>query len=165
MNSIIRSWILVFMFLLSCSTFKPVREYENTAVDSVIQMFKYEGEKRGVNIDIDSIDIYINNSDQGFIDGHPSLIGICYTYSHSYSRNYVVFKKSFIDNTHIADLETAILHELGHCLLLRDHKNTYKNYRPESLMITPLIHYYWWLKHRTEYLDELFGTYNDKGDM
>jgi len=83
-----------------------------------------------------------------------STIGMCVF---SGSKRSVQLSSSAWNNSSDTFKEMLLFHELGHCLLNRDHKNTrHSDGRPESLMASSLFSQSVYLAHRDEYLKELF---------
>lgn len=82
-------------------------------------------------------------------------------------QNYVVLTESFSeifidreywDSASIARREQLIFHELGHCVLRREHLLTKRSGFPISLMYPEIdrIPDFWYAIYRKIYLDELF---------
>lgn len=69
----------------------------------------------------------------------------------------IVIQREFWDQATPQEKENLIFHELGHCVLDRDHTQTFlPDGRPESLMYDYLLDSGMYQLHRAYYLDELF---------
>ena len=56
--------------------------------------------------------------------------------------------------------EELIFHELGHCLLNREHSTgTFTNGMPASLMYPILVNESWYVQYRSYYWNEMFTNY------
>lgn len=84
-----------------------------------------------------------------------ATVGMCVFSSDG--KNRVQLSSSAWDQGSDTFREMLLFHELGHCLLGRDHKNTrHSDGRPESLMSSSLFSQSVYLAHRDEYMKELF---------
>ena len=126
------------------------------AFESEIELFEKIGGDYVTNININFGDV-----------GDPPTIGRCTTYTNStlkakrvYKEIYI--KKSFWDNASTNQRETLMLHELGHCVLNKNHNNSVMDYEgrsvPSSIMnsynIGAGLYYY---NNKQHYYDELIG--------
>lgn len=70
--------------------------------------------------------------------------------------------ESFWETSTEAEKQQLILHELGHCVLKRDHKDASVviagEYIPASIMSEWMLDDYYYNKFRSYYLEELFGS-------
>lgn len=84
-------------------------------------------------------------------------VGLCQVGSGS---PIITIDKEFWDAAGDAARENLMFHELGHCILLRDHLTTKDDGVPISLMFPSIIPYYY-EKNPEPYIDELYSIYND----
>lgn len=116
-----------------------------------VTRFIEAGKSVGVKVDM-------GNAQISFLDELPhDFVGLCYPPTHE-----VTILKSYWDRADDAHREALIFHELGHCVLGREHNTTTKNgYIAQSIMnpaLMPVVDdeiYY--KEHRQEYITELFG--------
>lgn len=132
--------ILVLSFLTpSCG---PGLGSDYAQFTAYVDYFVAEGAARGRVIDPFGLKIYLvdklENEDNG-------VIGICY------SGGYIYLKKSYWEKATLAGRETLIYHEMGHCLLDKDHSSC------PNLMCPTVLDGDEFEQHRKQYLDVLFS--------
>ena len=145
--------LLIPVVLLSCSK-NPELEYG--FVDEQLQIyldrFQIEGELRGRALDLSSSNI------EAFIQPIFSngVVGQC---QHNEDRpNQVIVDQQTWNESNEAEKEFLIFHELGHCILKRDHLD---NANPDGSCIS-IMHSVVGVcrnefeSRRSDYLDELF---------
>ncbi|MEL6864757.1 MAG: hypothetical protein AAFP19_10070 [Bacteroidota bacterium] len=118
------------------------------------QRFEQEGRERGLDININDLGITGEISVIG--EGH--VAGQC-TYS-SHHPNHVTIDEEFWERASDLYREFVIFHELGHCYLFRDHRETATaNGRCISIMRSGLgdCQDYYLPTTRDIYIDELFA--------
>ena len=83
-----------------------------------IEVFLEEAEIREVIIDLELLDIsaHVMNIQE------RNIVGQCYTYSDDSKE--IVIDENYWKNLDYLDKEYVMLHELGHCVLDRDHVNS-----------------------------------------
>ncbi len=115
--------------------------------------FEHEAEKRGLTIDLKERGISAEIID---VDGE-NVGGVC-TY-HEDDANHIDIDRYIWNNTSDYLKELILFHELGHCYLLRDHRNdAYSDGRCKSLMRSGTTDCFdsYNSTTRTVYLNELF---------
>lgn len=86
-----------------------------------------------------------------------STAGVCYYTGGRTSPNRVELNQSMWSDGSESFREMLIFHELGHCLLGRDHRNTqFSSGRPESIMNSYLFSQRTYERYRDDYLKELY---------
>jgi len=116
--------------------------------------FEGEGASRGLNIDLKSIEI------TGVIEEleEEGVAGQCSYASHR--PNHIVIDRQFWMNSSDLYKEFVVFHEIGHCFLLRDHReDQYTNGTCVSIMRSGLgdCRDNYNPSNRAFYLDELFN--------
>jgi hypothetical protein len=115
-----------------------------------VKSFVSTGRNRGYEPDVSKVTIQ-------FVDDLPNnWIGVCHSDTHSI---YIVTWAWDRDDT--VAREQLIWHELGHCVLGRDHKNDTRNGHAVSIMnsnSTAVVYdnEYYYITHHDEYVRELF---------
>jgi hypothetical protein len=149
MNKIVK--YIIFVILISgCS--KEKTQVIPDEFRSYVDMFFVEGNQRGLNINLDELDLIIQF---GTLSG--TTAGQC-----SFQSNTVTIDQNKWDSMTEEKKVWLIFHELGHCILDRQHKNDItENGECISIMkgiennFDCSLNYYsdkWWIY----YLDELF---------
>lgn len=110
----------------------------NPEFQPTVDRFVEEANKRGVSVNLDGLDMQY-----GFTNG---ALGVCSSLVGN--TKDIVLDPSLAQSSR-ALLDEIIIHELGHCILGRDHTNN-----PESIMHPTIIIGQPW---RVEVLDELFS--------
>jgi hypothetical protein len=67
-----------------------------------------------------------------------------------------IVDRDWFDHTSDASREHVVFHELGHCILGRDHNDAQEYFGPSSLMNTYMFDDETYLMYHDWYLDELF---------
>lgn len=116
-----------------------------------LRRFEEEAVRRGIEVDVSSVSV-------GFIEKPiVSELGIVFGRCRD-GRVEVV--REFWESGSEARRESMLFHELGHCVLKRDHRGGWNRelHAPQSVMVpdTDLVSGYWG-DHRDYYLDELFS--------
>jgi hypothetical protein len=145
---------LALLFSISgCSTFWPIRQSPpETPPEFAIYLADFEVQARlhGRNISTDIPVAFGDLSDREPENG-DQVIGLCY-----FTPRHIVIDKSWWTKAPAWGKESLIFHELGHCVLDRDHRSGECAGRPCSIM-RPIVVLEPYKKRRKEYLDELFG--------
>ena len=142
--------VAILLMLASCKVQTRV-ETNHPALMENFMLFEKEAEKRGVKLHEYEIALYAST----VMD--TSWYGVCYKMLDERIR--LVLINRHIEFT-VADLEQLTFHELGHCILNRDHydeRDSLGNFI--SIMNTHTIIDDYWEK-RKYYLDELFAEKN-----
>lgn len=119
-------------------------------VDSQFQpyvtRFVVEGKPYGL-IGISSIQVFFGDT------GERNRISVCRS---DFSGPQIIVSEAAWKCLDDSARESLMFHELGHCVLGRDHKNTWIGDRPESLMLEGIVTGSAYQEYRGEYLKELF---------
>ena len=133
-------------------------ERQYPGVDPVLwpffRAFEDEGRARGLNIDLKSIEItgVIQELEEDGVAGQCSYA--------SHRPNHIIIDRQFWLNSSDLYKEFVVFHEIGHCFLLRDHRETrYDNGTCVSIMRSGLegCRDNYNPSNRPVYLDELFN--------
>ncbi len=123
----------------SSSSSSSASEISGLGIDAdfqtTVDRFEEEAAIRGITVNLNGLDIQYGDTDGAF--------GLCYT-----STKNIVLNR-FLQTASDDLLSEIILHELGHCVLGRDHSDD-----PTSIMHATIIIGQPW---RTSVLDELFS--------
>lgn len=145
-------------FMLGLAFFSCSKEYNYSVDDELRQyfdLFETEGNSRGWNIDLEAMSVsgYIETIDE------RNTVGQCQTSDMGNKR--VVIDGTFWNRYDFYEREFIVFHELGHCILGRDHDDSADSAnRCKSIMSSGsggCINNYS-EKTRTDYLDELFDN-------
>ncbi len=154
------SFIFIILFLSSCQKDSFIAEpFDNRSNDLVdnrllayFNKFETEANKRGLAYDLSALEI------TGVIENIPedNVAGTC-----QYGRHlaHVTVDINYWNNTSELNREMVVFHELGHCVLLRDHEEySFQNGICASIMNsgTTNCSLAYNLSNREYYLDELF---------
>lgn len=113
---------LFSVFAISCAKDQNIINSQYPNVDpelwSIYSTFEFEASKRGFDIDLNALNI------SGDIEEihQENVAGSCKYGSHI--DNEVTIDLSFWNNSTSLYKEFVVFHELGHCVLLRDHKES-----------------------------------------
>jgi len=126
-----------------------------------IQLFlkDYEKYNNGESIDVSHIPI-------NFGEDKKNTLGACYLYGKNGKWREIKINKSYWNKRTLAEQEALIKHELGHCLLDRDHLDE----RYEGIQLSIMNSYELrgtFIKFKNGYNEELFTLYtiNLKNDI
>lgn len=132
----------------------------------LVEEFYQEANSRGIDL---ARNLVVSAKDNFSSDSLPAtVIGVCYYPSSQRQYPYVEIKKSFWDTADEDARRNLIFHELGHCLLYRDHDTSVQfasnmgRSVPLSIMYpyiimtmsTEVVSFY--LNYITDYINELF---------
>lgn len=114
-----------------------------------LDSFIYEAEIRGVHIEFNKMLVMkFHDFKRTDIDGK-----CVYTTT----VNLIKISRDDFDNHTDTENEITVFHELGHCILGRQHfDERHPSWRKKSIMHTFAVKESDYLAHRAEYLDELF---------
>ena len=107
---------VLLLLMSNCS--KQTDSTIETELQIHFDTFLNEAEAHDLNISLDQIDIgaYVENIEKG------GTLGQCKSYSDGSKQ--IVIDQPFWDNANDLEREYVVFHELGHCLLGRDHDDT-----------------------------------------
>lgn len=144
------------LMITSCAPFeRPNSLYIDPAFQYYVTLFETEAAARGFNIKIVNLIMIFSDQFNG-----TNTLAECETWT---DRTPVIRigTEFWNDYQNESTREQVIDHELGHCILNRDHKDTYVNMGsrtiPSSIMATYLFSDFYFDTYRDYYLDELFG--------
>lgn len=149
------SLLLIMTFIVGCGPgFVPAKHYEvDPQLQPYVDIFIQEAATRGKHYTIDNLLMF-------FTDDYnvTQILGSC-----EYSITPIVrINRQFFANASAANKEQVAFHELGHCILNREHDTRTIIYAgvtiPKSIMSPSLFNEYYYITYRTYYLDELFGV-------
>lgn len=151
------SVVFLYQVMQSCEieSEPTIKEFSNVdqRLWTYFQNFETEAEKRGYTIDLNTMNV--TGEISGIHDGN--VIGTC---SYGFRRpNAVTIDDAFWNRNGLLSREEVVFHELGHCILERDHtERTTNNGFCSSIMRsgTGSCRTVYNLTNRSYYLDELF---------
>ncbi|HEV7347861.1 hypothetical protein [Telluribacter sp.] len=163
-------WCL--LLLMACSGDDPLEPtvYDvPKAVEKYVQSFVEEGQKRGINIELENLIVEIRTT--GTTSGDEC--GSCTRAGTNGQRKITLVESGLCWKSTIEqNREALVFHELGHCLLQRNHRDDLlTGGAPASLMNSRAVGFYEACAYpignedecdkryrRTYYLDELFNA-------
>jgi len=120
-----------------------------------VQSFVSNGEARGVKVDISGLTMQFTRMFEG-----TSILGVCVP-----SDKTVLINEDFWNKADPAERDFLVWHELGHCVLGRNHSTWMHEGLPVSIMY-PIEwatgHEDAWYDHRRELIDELYKPFMSK---
>lgn len=150
---------VLLIFITGCTDHKPIVRIDPLFQPIVNQW--HQDAKEILGYDVPIFDLII---DFGNLDATKS--GLCQT--ETYHSPHIYIDKYYWNSEDDIQRLLTIYHEMGHCVLGRDHNNTmiYINdpgvvpyYAPQSIMYyTSIIRDDYWLSHRTLLLTEYFSV-------
>jgi hypothetical protein len=153
-------YLLIFIIAVSqlqCSTISRIKYRQFGEFAKYVESFVTEGEKRGKHIDVSNLTIGFNNE---FMNAH--IVGGCLrtrAANGGLTGGTIRIKADIWKEASTEHREELIYHEMGHCVLDREHNDeeTFegrpKSYMHPSLLVSNNNDYE---SRKTEYLDELF---------
>tara|TARA_R110002050_G_scaffold241508_2_gene377879 strand:+ start:3130 stop:4065 length:936 start_codon:yes stop_codon:yes gene_type:complete len=145
--------IILLFILFGCSDDEFINsELNNPEFMSFYESFKNEANIRGVKTENSQINFFLADIK------NPNTAGLCY------SNGNIYIDKSFWFNSSKNEKELLIYHELGHCVLNRNHKNlksksgeclSYLRGGEDNFECSFNLYSLFWRKY---YLDELFNN-------
>ena len=112
----------ILLICISVLTMSNCTKQSDNEIESELQLhfdtFVNEAESHDMDISLDYIDIgaYLANIEQ------RGTLGQCKSYSDGSKK--VIIDQPFWDNASDLEREYVVFHELGHCILGRDHNDT-----------------------------------------
>lgn len=136
------SWVFSFVLILSaCGVEQPVNI--NTEVSPFVELFESR-HKKPVNISITLVEL------------EEGVLGTCTMYSSGL--RYIELSTRYWKSLSYNAREQLVLHELGHCILNRQHNVYLTNFRPVSIMYPyGFGESSWYSQFKESYLYELFN--------
>jgi hypothetical protein len=89
-----------------------------------------------------------------------STIGLCFGFKQSILFRYIVIDSEYWEKSDSYEREALVFHELGHCVLDKDHNSSmvsflyFLDHRPKSIMHP--YSFYQYRYYRDDYIKELF---------
>lgn len=154
--------VIVYALLLAaisnaCTTINIINSrlsqlmYVDSAFEKHVLQFVTEAGNRKVSvINVRALTMMFgktNTSDD------PGTVGTC---SMINNLPVVIIDRPFWDVATQAERELLVFHELGHCILLRDHCEVRADNGPASIMVAELIDGVYYQQNRKKLVDELF---------
>jgi len=149
--------LLTFLTLSSSIACIPQGEFNNTQKKFIIHedfnnyvtSFENEiGEK---------VEINISYSPQEY-----PIVAMCYYYPKYPEMNYIEVDETNWNNSNEGEREEIIFHELGHCVLGRDHDNNIiEAYGVPKSIMYPYVFWFAFEQHREYYTSELKNSQTD----
>jgi hypothetical protein len=144
---------LLAVALCSCATIN-VNPYIAPNFRPLVETFLEEGAARNVYVSTGNLTVVFGDVKDN--DADPT-VGVCSTFSDGAER--IMIDREFWDSSDNYGREELLFHELGHCLLKRDHCNLYVNRRPVSIMNEYTGSSIYYEINRNTFIDELFSPY------
>ncbi len=147
-------WLAVSYAVTSCTTVNVFNDrlkqltYVDSAFQDTYENFFLEANNSGIRIGPSKITIIFGNPKS---KENPNAIGIC-----SHEDNLIVIEKQTWDKYDARDKEQLLFHELGHCLLNRDHCSLKDSDNIVSIMYPNMLPSDLYKSKRKAYIDELF---------
>lgn len=153
-------YLLMFFILTSCNYNKEegntvVSLLESEEFNVFKQLFEDEAYLRNINLSTSSIKIGFTDSSH-FQEITKSGVAYCQR-----DTKQIVVNKDSWDNYSEIKKEIVIFHELGHCLLDKDHDNHEHKGEKLSIMHERILNPSFYDEYREHYLDELFTGSSD----
>ncbi len=145
--------MLTLLFMLSgCATVEPGRYSVAIDFEPYVMSFKYEAHKHGRPYHIKYLDVRF-----GATDEIRDVVGTC---TIGGSTPQIVINEEYWMSATNATREILMYHELGHCVLYRQHSNATSVVNgeiiPASVMNDFVIDDWYYDRYREYYMGELF---------
>lgn len=157
-------WTLTFSVILyGCTTINIITQrlerlsYVDSALTDYVGRFVHEGLSRGIVIDPKRLTMVFGST--GTKDS-PTTIGTCEPVN---SYPVITIDKTYWSVADENEKEELAFHELGHCLLNRDHCEEKENGVSVSLMEPDMLGSKQYGEHREDLVDELFNPHEGCG--
>lgn len=149
-------WSIVFAMLFNgCTTINLINErlnelmYVDSQFKPYVRSFVQEANKRRVHVDVSQTTIIFGKTKENNDD---NAVGTC---SYMTSKPLITIDEEHWYAVDPSTREELIYHELGHCVLGRDHCEAVDKAEPYSIMEPKLIGSYYG-NNREAMIDELF---------
>lgn len=158
---------IMLLILISCTTIstnvstieQTQFDYVDSKIEPILNIFEYEARIRGYSVDRSHISITFGLIRRSKLDknGKRDLrVGYCGKDPDGVGLAIKLYKPAW-DNMNESEQEETIFHELGHCLIGREHCGYAMNRNPISIMYPHLINSSYYSKNREDLVDELFN--------
>ena len=148
-----RYLLLTLLMLASCGNLPMQQPYYGQFAD-LVNKFQQEAKAHGRIVDASHLVVQVKTLTANAAEP-GQIIGLCGLYD--------IGPTVYLDPSLVAPgadptlLEHVFYHELGHCLLNREHRgDTMPNGQPLSIMYPAAFADIWYLNNRAAYMDELF---------
>lgn len=152
-------FLLLVIGLTACvdssDDFVSTENLIDTELQTFVDNFEAEAISRGFDIDVEALGIQVELTD---IDQN-NVAGACYYSSEHPGR--IEIDAPFYNSMSTLQREFVVFHELGHCVLARDHSEAqFNNGTCQSIMAsgTGTCRDNYTIRTRTTYIDELFDN-------
>lgn len=143
--------LISFGLQIGCAT--PPHDKQVYIAPELVQQFdnfQYEADAHGITLDIVDIIVVFGEMDE------DEVIGYCWQRDNM--TPLVVISQEFWQTASIVEQEILMFHELGHCLLNKEHDNRLDiNGMPNSIMNEYILDEYYYETYREDYLQQFFG--------
>lgn len=141
--------LILLLGLFGCGTFY-VSPHINPELEPYVTSFQQEGIKRGKYVSTEKLNIDFADIQSS----KPNVVGLCYLIS---GKVEIDINWWLIASN--AEKENLVYHELGHCLLNRDHCEAPSNssWYAISIMYPSVLYDAYYAGSREELVDELFN--------
>lgn len=133
-----------------------VRQFEtsNPVFANIVTQFEQAGKQYSGNSNFSAGNVPVNFGDTE----NPSFEGVCFSYPDGQTE--VIIRESWWNSASQALRESLLYHELGHCVLGRDHDNETVDVngvsKKASMMNSVIVNSNQYNTHKAGYLTELF---------
>lgn len=140
--------IPMLLLAMGCGAVRPESRLEiDPELQPFVDTFVKEALDRGRVLIINNIVVKFGEPNL------PKAVGVCVN-----SLTPVIkIQKSFFDGNDSSIREVLLFHELGHCILHKNHDTAFVAGFPKSIMFPEVISGWHYEHNRKEYLDELFN--------
>lgn len=150
-------WTLTFSVILyGCTTINIITQrlerlsYVDSALVEYTSRFVVEGSKRSINVNTNRLTLVFGKTST---KESPSTVGTCEPVN---GYPVVTIDTAYWSVSNDLEKEELVFHELGHCLLDRDHCEEKENGAPVSLMEPEMLGSKVYGERREAFVDELF---------
>lgn len=161
----VMTFLLLIEFFSACVTDRTIFLKNRIAPPAaeIFERFLRESRLRGLNLDSHNITIEIKDFDAESTEVNGKrlfTVGQC-EYGTPWSAPAIILQKHYWEDYSEDTREELLFHELGHCLLMRDHvETTFKDASdleaPTSIMFSRVIPGAIYVTNRNYYINELF---------
>lgn len=121
------------------------------SVKVLVEKFRYEAWQRGVPIDTSTVTFYFTRDEITLSDAITTL-GACYKPDNQ--RRTVILNETHWENADGIKRMILVFHELGHCLLNKDHNDSELN-----IMNSKIIPAYEFAANEKDLIDDMFSQH------
>jgi hypothetical protein len=156
-----KALFIVFLLSLLSACGKPPSVSIDAKVQPLVDEFLEQAKKRDKNVRIIDLDIIFVTDVTKYTENGESANAACVK-GNDFDRPTIIISKGFWDTTYEYSRKRTIFHELGHCVLGREHRNemtTLDNVSaPASIMAAQFNNVSFFIMHYDYYMDELFSA-------